>query len=227
LCIAIVWLPSVLLGVLGVIDFPNLKGGAASSVLARMIELYAPGALAGFLAAGVLSAIMNSMDSQTLAVGTMFTHDIVHHYGFKDKMTEQQQVWFGRLFIVLIIAVTFLLSLVVNRSIFRIGVWAFTGFAAMFPVVVGAVFWKRSTKYGALAAVCSVVVLWLYFFLNNIENVGGGLMPVAIILAVATVAMIVGSLLTAPPPPEILEKFFPAGTAQTAERVARATIAVK
>jgi SSS family solute:Na+ symporter len=222
LCIAIVWLPSVLLGVLGVVDFPNLKGAGANSVLARMIELYAPGALAGFLAAGVLSAIMNSVDSQTLAIGTMFTQDIVRHYGFHDKMNEKQQVLFGRLFIVLIIVATYLLSLVVDRSIFRISVWTFTGFAAMFPVVVAALFWKRSTKYGALAAVLSVVVLWLYCFANNIEDVGGGTMPVALILGVAAAAMIVVSLLTRPPSKAVLEKFFPSDRKIAADQVSRA-----
>lgn len=222
MCIAIVWLPSVLLGVLGAVDFPNLKGAAANSVLARMIELYAPGVLAGFLAAGVLSAIMNSVDSQTLALGTMFTQDIVRHYGFHDKMSERQQVMFGRLFIVLIIAGTYLLSLVVDRSIFRISVWTFTGFAAMFPVVAAALFWKRSTKYGALAAVLSVAGLWLYFFTKNIEDVGGGVMPVALILAVSAAAMIVVSLLTKPPAPEVLERFFPSDGKIAADHVSTA-----
>lgn len=213
LCIALVWVPSVLLGVLGHVEFPNLQGPAVNSVLARMIEHYAPGILAGFLGAGVLSAIMNSMDSQTLAMGTMFTQDIVRHYGFHDKMNEKQQVWFGRLFIVVIIVATYLLSLVVDRSIFKISIWAFTGFAAMFPVVAAAIFWKRSTKYGAFASVLAVVVLWIYFFVKGSDNpeytVGEtGVMPVAVILAGSTAAMIIGSLLTKPPTQSTLDKFF-------------------
>ena len=43
ICVAIVWVPSVLLGVLGHIDFPNLEGPAASSVVIRMIHLHVPG----------------------------------------------------------------------------------------------------------------------------------------------------------------------------------------
>ncbi len=209
LCIAIVWIPSVLLGVLGAVDFPNLKGPAANSVLVNMISLYAPGVLAGFLAAGVLSAIMNSVDSQVLAISTMFTQDIVRHYGFHEKISEKQQVWSGRIFVIAIIVATYLLSLVVNRSIFKISVWTFTGFAAMFPVVAAAIFWKRSTKYGAYASILSVVVLWLYFFLKGSETIGGaGLMPVAVILMVSAAAMVIGSLLTKPPDEATLQKFF-------------------
>jgi SSS family solute:Na+ symporter len=210
LCIAIVWVPSVLLGVLGSVDFPGLQGGAANSILANMINRYAPGVLAGFLGAGVLSAIMNSMDSQTLAIGNMFTQDIVGHYRFKDSIGERKQLWFGRLFTVSVIVFTYLLSLIVDRSIFRISIWTFTAFASLFPLVVAALFWKRSTKYGAFASIASVVGLWLYFFVTGAESVGDtGILPVAVILLASALAMVAGSLLTRPPRKEVLDHFFP------------------
>ena len=221
-CIAAVWIPSVLLGVLGSIDFPGLKGAASNSVLVKMIGLYAPEFLAGLLAAGVFAAVMSSLDSQVLSIGTMFTQDITRHYGFRDRMTEKQQVLFGRIFVVVILLITYILFLVSNRSIFRLAVWSFTGFASLFPIVFAALFWKRSTKYGAMASVISVVVLWLYFFVKGWEvpnyTVGGiGVMPVAVILAVSAAAMIVGSLLTRPPDQSIVEKFFPASDKDVAK----------
>jgi len=214
LCIAFVWVPSVLLGILGSVDFPGLAGPAANSVLVKMISLYAPGVLAGFLAAGVFSACMNSLDSQVLSLGTMFTHDIVRHYGFHDRMTEKQVILVGRLFIGTILVVTFILSVVTDRSIFKLGIWAFTGFAALFPVVAAALFWRRSTKYGAVASIVSVVILWTYFFAVSWKHpgytVGGtGIMPVAVILAVSLAAMVIGSLLTKPPDRAVVERFFP------------------
>ena len=80
--------------------------------------------------------------------------------------------------------------------------------------------WKRSTKYGAFASVISVVVLWIYFFIQGWEapgyTVGGtGIMPVAVILAVSVVAMIIGSLLSKPPDSSIIQKFFLTGVEQT------------
>ena len=92
-CIAIVWVPSVLLGILGNADFPALKGPEVNSVLIQMIRQHAPGVLAGFLGAGVFAAIMSSLDSQTLSLGSMFTNDIVRPYlrkGGKEQMTEKQ-----------------------------------------------------------------------------------------------------------------------------------------
>ena len=215
LCIAVVWIPSVLLGVLGSVDFPGLKGAQANSVLVRMIELHAPEVLAGLLAAGVFAAIMSSLDSQVLSIGTMFTQDIVRHYGFHDRMSERKQILWGRLFVVAILALTFLLSLVSARSIFKLAIWSFSGFAALFPVVVAALFWKRSTKYGALASVISVVILWCYFFFQGWRTPGytlgdAGVMPAAVILAASAAAMIVGSLLSRPPPSQVVKRFFSA-----------------
>ncbi|HVG09038.1 MAG TPA: sodium:solute symporter family protein [Thermoanaerobaculia bacterium] len=217
ICIAIVWVPSVLLGVFARIDFPNvadLGPGGANSVLVKMIDLHAPGVLAGLLAAGVFAAIMNSFDSQVHSVGTMFTQDIVRHYGFQDRMSESKQILVGRLFMVAVLVAAYLLSRVVDRSIFKLGVWCFTGFAALLPIVVAAVFWKRSTKWGAFASTISVVVLWLYFVTIGWKSADytiadSGVMPVALMLLVSAVAMIVGSLLTRPPVEATLEKFFP------------------
>ena len=179
-----------------------------------MISLHAPGLLAGLLAAGVFAAIMNSFDSQVHAVGTMFTQDIVRHYGFHDRMSESKQILVGRLFMVAILVVTYLLSRVTDRSIFKLGVWCFTGFAALFPVVVAAVFWKRSTKWGAFASTISVVVLWTWFVVHGWKDADytiadSGALPVAVILLVSAAAMIVGSLLTRPPEQATLGKFFP------------------
>jgi solute:Na+ symporter, SSS family len=224
IAIAIVWVPSVLLGMLGTISFPGLQGAAANSILIRMIEMHANKLLAGILAAGVISSVMNSLDSQSLAIGSMFTQDIVRHYRFKDNMSEEKQVLYGRMFVLLVLVATYFLSLFSGRSIFKLGIWSFTGFAALFPVVIAALYWKRSTKYGAFASVITVIVLWIYFFLRAGESesytIGGtGLMPVAVIFAASTVAMIGVSLLTPVPDRETVEKFFPIAKREQLEAV--------
>ena len=213
LCIAVVWLPSVLLGVLGAVEFPGLEGAEANSITVRMIIAHAPEILTGLLGAGVLAAVMSSLDSQVLSVGTMFTQDIVKHFGFHDRMGEPRQVLVGRLFVGAILVAVYLLSLVSDHSIFRLGVWSFTGFASLFPVIVAALFWKRSTKYGAMASILTVGVLWVYFFSSyedQSQTIGAtGILPLVLILAASSLSMIIGSLLSRPPEKERLSKFFP------------------
>ena len=214
ICIAIVWAPSVLLGLLGNVDFPDLTVPQSNAVLVRLISLHAPDVLAGLLGAGVFAAVMSSLDSQVLSLGTMFTKDIVLHYGYHERMSDRQQVSVGRLFVTGILAVTYLMSLFTRTTIFAMGTWSFTGFAALFPVIAAALFWKRSTKAGAFASVITVAVLWTYYFLQGWGQpdytVGdSGVMPVAVITLASAAAMIVGSLMSSPPDEQTLEKFFP------------------
>lgn len=209
LCIAVVWAPSVLLGVLGTLELGGLEGPAANSVLIRMIDLYAPGALAGLLAAGVFAAVMSSLDSQTLALATLLTRGV----GGAGDRAATREVWRGRLFVGALLLATYLLSLITQRSIFRLGIWSFSGFAALFPIVVAALYWRRSTAAGAIAAVLTTVGLWLWLFLLGWRRPGysiaaSGWMPVVVLIGASVLALVVVSYLTSPPRHEHLERFF-------------------
>ena len=62
----------------------------------------------------------------------------------------------GRLFVVLLTLVAYAIALRVPQSIFDLASqFAFAGYAALSPLLVAALFWRRSTKWGALA-----VALW-------------------------------------------------------------------
>jgi len=211
-CIAIVWIPSVLLGVLGNDTFPNLSTPESNAVMVRLISFHAPELLAGLLGAGVFAAVMSSLDSQALSLGTMFTKDVVMHYGYDKKMTDRQQILVGRFFVASILTLTYLLSLVTRTTIFSMGTWSFTGFAGLLPVITAALFWRRSTKVGAFASVATVAVLWTYYFIQGWGQpdytIGGtGVMPVAVIVLASAAAMLVGSLLSSPPDEATVRKF--------------------
>src|SRR5207237_2003780 len=155
IAIMLIWLPCVFLGVLGTQIVPGLKGQEADGILLRMLGQYAPLWLAGILGAGIISAVMGSDCHQVLALSTMFTKDIYQHYGGREKYGEKGAVHFARAFIVLVTVAAYLIALQLKekQGIFEIAVrYAFSGFAAMAPVMIGALFWKRSTKWGALAA---------------------------------------------------------------------------
>jgi SSS family solute:Na+ symporter len=216
LCIVVVWLPSVALGVLGNIEHPQ---GFTGPILVQLILDNSGGVLAGLLAAGIFAAIMSSLDSQTLAVGTMFTQDIMRPYGFGGELSEQKQVLFSRFFIVAFLATAFAVSQLTTRSIFNLGVWSLSGYAGLFPMLVAALFWRRSTATGALTALATTVVLWVVLLMRSqgVEGeytiAGTGVMPVVVIVLGSTVATVVGSLLGPAPDPEAADRFFPPAAA--------------
>ncbi|MEX1223740.1 MAG: sodium:solute symporter family protein, partial [Pirellulales bacterium] len=128
--IMIVWLPCVMVGVWatsGLITIPAPIEANPNLVLPFMVRNLAGPILGGFLTAGVLAAIMSSLDSQFLAVGTMFTEDVVVHYGGKNRFSDKQIVMIARLFIIGIVAVTYFFSLYEPRRVFVLGVWCFSG----------------------------------------------------------------------------------------------------
>ena len=58
----------------------------------------------------------------------------------------------GRLFVVLLTLVAYVIALRAPQSIFDIATqYAFAGYSALSPLLVAALFWRGSTKWGALA----------------------------------------------------------------------------
>jgi len=221
LFIMIVWVPCVLIGVWATTSFiptkPPLPANP-NAVLPFLVKTQTGPILGGLLTAGVLAAIMSSLDSQFLCIGTMFTNDIATHYSKADRFSDRQQVMLTRGFIIAIVALTYWLSLFESKSVFTLGVWCFTGFASLFPLVLAAVYWRRLTKYGAYACVLATIGAWLYFFSQaeygknrtySIDLFGHEVMPVAAIFAVSAIALVGVSLVTPPPKEETLRKFFP------------------
>ena len=217
--IMIVWVPCVLMGIWATtIELPPPIAANPNAVLPFMVKTQTGPVLGGLLTSGILAAIMSSLDSQFLCLGTIFSNDIVGHYIGRDRFTDRQQVWLARIFIVLIVAVTYILSLMGYKSVFAMGVWCFSGFASLFPLVFAALYWRRLTAAGACAGVVATMVSWFYFFREAeyggnrtyaIDLMGYEVMPVLAIFICSLVAMVGVSLLTRPPNEKTMSKFFP------------------
>ena len=221
LCILVTWIPCILIGIWAtgaLIDGqPVLPPGVSpNATLGLMVSKLTNPVISGLVAAGVLAAIMSSLDSQFVCLGTMFTQDIVLHTFGKDRFSETQTVWTARGFICLVAVVAYLCSLFEPRQIFAIGIWCFSGFASLFPLVCAALYWKGVTKAGALVAIGSAALAWLLLFRASDygaerEFLVGGAMPVTVTIAVTAVTLFLVSVCTKPPAPATLAKFFPEG----------------
>jgi SSS family solute:Na+ symporter len=217
--IMVVWVPCVLLGVWAtsamVDGHPVIPYGFANpnAVLGKMVTALTNPVLGGLLTAGILAAIMSSLDSQFLCIGSIFTNDIVAHYIRHDTLTDRARVALGRAFVVLIVVITYVLALARPGGVFTLGIWCFSGFASLFPLVFAALYWKHVTKAGAYASVLTTAVVWIWLFAKadfgaNRSFLFMGMMPVATIFVASTLALVVVSLITAPPSAATIEKFF-------------------
>ncbi|HET8646037.1 MAG TPA: hypothetical protein VFO85_11130, partial [Vicinamibacteria bacterium] len=208
----------------------------ADDVLLLLLERYAPLWLAGLLGAGIMAAVM-ATDSQILAISTMFTEDVLTHYGGKERFGEAAQVKMGRAFVILLTIPAYLIAINAPESIFSLAIqYAFSGFAALSPLLVAALFWRGSTRWGALAsavwvavAVTAVAVfqslvpapapgpstvVWRLFGLEALARTPGGtavfgFMPVVPMVLVSALLMVVVSLLTRKPSQQTIARYFP------------------
>src|SRR5262249_288935 len=137
LAIMAIWLPCVFLGALGAKLVPGLE--KPDGVLLRLLGLYSPAWLAGLLGPPLISPPMGSDCHQVLALSTMFTKDAFEHYGGRQRYGERGSVLFARAFILAVTVVAYVIALTAKENIFEIAVrFAFSGFAAMAPVMVAA-----------------------------------------------------------------------------------------
>lgn len=212
ICIMIVWVPCVLIGLWATGKLP--EGTSSGAVLAKMVGILVKDPLiVGLVTAGILAAIMSSLDSQFLCLGTMFTNDVVLHKA-KKKYDDKAILFMARAFVVAIVVLTYILSLVLfKKNIFELAVWSFSGFAALTPLVFAALYWKRANKAGAYFCVIATTGTWLVYFglsgWGGEFTVMGGVMPVAICWLAGAAGMVIGSLATPAPDEEIVAKFFP------------------
>ncbi|MGN1116382.1 MAG: sodium:proline symporter, partial [Candidatus Ornithomonoglobus sp.] len=179
-------------------------------VIARLISEHGALAalLAGVILAGILAATMSTADSQLLAASSSVSQNIVKEKLAKN-MSEKTTMLVARLTLVAIAIVAVILARDENSSVFRVVSFAWAGFGAAFgPVVLFALFWKRTTKWGALAGMIAggaMVFIWKY----GIASLGGAfaiyeLLPAFI---AGCIAIVVVSLLTKAPEKEILDEF--------------------
>jgi SSS family solute:Na+ symporter len=224
--IMIVWCPCILLGIWASTAMFNghlviPAGTPPDQVLGTMVKTLTNRWVAGLLGVGIVSATM-SLDSQFLALSSMFTHDIVLRLFGERRFSDKQQILLARALVVTIVATAYVISLCAPRSVFTLGVWCFSGFSSLFPLVFSSLYWKRVTKAGAMACIATAAVVWVLLFAAsgcgaNREYLFLGMMPVVTIFAASTLALVVVSLATAPPSEEVLERFFPSTHRRAAE----------
>lgn len=196
---------------IGVIE--QLEGSAAETVIVKISNLMStygivPALIAGVILAGILASTMSTADSQLLAASSSVSENILNKT-FKLNLSEKASMLAARLTLIVIAIIGIIIAWDPNSSVFTIVSFAWAGFGATFgPVMLAALFWKRSNKWGAMAGMVVggvVVFVWKYI----VRPMGGAwdiyeLLPAFIC---ACLAIVIVSLLTKAPEKEITEEF--------------------
>ena len=164
--------------------------------------------VAGVILAGILAATMSTADSQLLAASSSASQNILKEVFVKD-MDEKTGMLTARITVLVIAMIGMFIARDSNSSVFQIVSFAWAGFGASFgPLVLLALFWKRSNLQGALAGMLSGgVMVFVWKFL--VRPMGGvlGIYELLPAFLVALAVNIAVSLMTAAPSREIQEEF--------------------
>ncbi len=163
--------------------------------------------IAGLVLAGILASTMSTADSQLLAAASSISEDVAGSFG--KQLSDKKKMVIARITVIIIAIISVFFALDPNSSVFRIVSFAWAGFGAAFgPVVLLALFWKRSNKWGAIAGMItggSMVFIWKFIIAGL-----GGLFAIYELLPAFIIGLIVNivvSLITPAPEKEIVEEF--------------------
>lgn len=164
--------------------------------------------IAGLIMSGILACTMSTADSQLLAASSSISENLLKDV-FHLNISEKTSLLVARMTVLVISILGVILAVDPNSSVFGIVSFAWAGFGAVFgPVVLLALFWKRSNKYGAMVGMLSggiMIFVWKYL----VRPMGGAwdiyeLLPAFL---VAIILNVIVSLATPAPEKGIIEEF--------------------
>jgi sodium/proline symporter len=198
--IATIWVfislfSAIAIGIIGRDLFPTalLTSSTAENVFIISSQSMIPTFLAGFIMAGILAATVSSSDSYLLISSSAVAKNIYKGIINKDA-SDKQVLLVSRIVLISVAIFAMILASNQNSVIFNIVSFAWAGFGACFaPVMITSLFWRRTTRNGALAGM--IVGAITVFVWNVLEKQFGGIFTLyellpAFILALITIIIV-------------------------------------
>ena len=216
--IATVWVvisltAAVFIGVIGRAIFPVEEtlatSGGAENVFVVLSQALLPAVLAGIIMAGILAATISSSDSYLLIAASAFSKNLYEGILKKGKADDKKVMQISRIILLLIAVIGMIIAWDEDSVIFTIVSFAWAGFGATFgPIMLFSLFWKRTTRAGAIAGMIKgggMVFLW-----KLVLNPLGGIFTIYELLPaflLSCIAIVIVSLCTEKPSQQILNEF--------------------
>lgn len=196
-CVIVFDIGAIFAGMAGRVVFPGLDD--PETIYPVMATELFPAFFTGIFLVVVLAAIMSTVDSLLILASSAVVRDVIQKT-FNPPWTDKVFSRWGKLTTVLIGAGAVALALQEVRVIFWFVLFAWSGLASAFtPVVLCALFWKGTTRAGAIsgmiagfAGAVGWVLLFKAQFYDLYEMIPGFALGFAVTIGV--------SLVTEPPP---------------------------
>ena len=201
---------AIAIGLVGRAMMPThfLTQSAAESVFIVAAQILLPSFVCGVVVSGIFAASMSSSSSYMIigasAMGENIFRGLLHR-----KASDRQVMIVARLTLLVMFLFGILVAYDQNSSIFQVVSYAWAGLGASFgPLMLCSLYWRRANRAGAVAGMLvgtATVLVW-----HNLVKPLGGVFAIYELLpafVLSLLAIVVVSLLTAPPSDEVLHEF--------------------
>ena len=148
-----------------VLPLAKLVGGGQGNLVPYLIHLMKDTApfLVGLLAICALAAMQSTGAAYMSTASGMLTRDIVKRY-FKQDMTEIQQTYWGRFWVLIVVGLALIFASTVPGAIVMLGGLAVSYGFQMYPALIGTLYWPWLTRQGVVAGLaCGIIAVTLTF----------------------------------------------------------------
>lgn len=193
---------SVVFASAAIVFFPGIKPDTA---ILQVAMGGVPFIIGGIILAAAVAFMVTTGDSFLLSASTNITYDLWIRF-YKPEATEEEKLKFTRYTIVILGVIAYIMG-AYFPSILAMQMYSYTMYgAAITPALLGAILWKRATKYGGLWSIIvggSVTLIWEIVLKRPM-----GWNSILVSAPLAIITLIVVSLLTPKQDSEILDKVF-------------------
>jgi len=151
----------------GVVRWSEIQMQPDMVVLAAPEIAGLPYVMSGLIAAGALAAALSTADGLLLTIANALSHDVYYHM-VDPEASSQRRVTISKILLLgVALFASYVASLNTGNILFLVGAAFSLAASSLFPVLVLGVFWKRTTRLGAVAGMIAGLSVCVYYIVST------------------------------------------------------------
>ncbi|WP_109481366.1 sodium:solute symporter family protein [Paraburkholderia sp. C35] len=151
----------------GIVRWSEIQMQPDMVVLAAPEIAGLPYVMSGLIAAGALAAALSTADGLLLTIANALSHDVYYHM-VDPNASSQKRVTISKILLLgVALFASYVASLNTGNILFLVGAAFSLAASSLFPVLVLGVFWKRTTRLGAVAGMVAGLVVCIWYIVST------------------------------------------------------------
>ncbi|WP_069262499.1 sodium:solute symporter family protein [Paraburkholderia nodosa] len=151
----------------GVVRWSDIQMQPDMVVLAAPEIAGLPYVMSGLIASGALAAALSTADGLLLTISNVLSHDVYYHMVSPGASSQRRVTMSKILLLGVALFASYVASLNAGNILFLVGAAFSLAASSLFPVLVLGVFWKRTTRLGAVAGMIAGLTVCVYYIVST------------------------------------------------------------